>query len=443
MRRIVAAGWTLLCLASAPRAEEAVALTEDARVGLETQTKLHLVLRGTVRIGDRDETVAGQALLVYPEKILAVGEDGLPSLVARHYEDARAKFVFGKSEDPRQLRPSVRLTLGRAADKGLTLWSPSGPLTSDELELIEDTLDTTQLAGLLPAKPVKVGDAWDPPESVQMRLCDMEQFVTSTISCKLESLDDATATVAVSGKIHGLAYGSEVKSNVQATVAYDRMQRMIVRVEWRQIDSRAPSPVSPAGAYEATVRIERARGGGSPALADAALAGLDLEPRGAAADLVYEDPKRRFRFHYDRQWHVNFTEPDRVILRRLVQNEMIAQLDVTVVGEDRTVAALTTEQLQQILLDAGDVRIDEIVRSESTPAAGDYELRLVHATGKKGELELIQRHYLARDSAGRQLLFTFLTEPAHAEKLNDADRAVLDTLEFGGRTADKSPGAPK
>jgi hypothetical protein len=442
VRRIVAAGWVFLCLASAPRAEEAVVLAEDARVGVETKTKLHLVLRGTVRIGDRDENVAGQALLVYLEKVLAVGEGGLPALVARQYEDARAKFVFGKSEDPRQLRPNVRLMVGRADDKGLTLWSPSGPLTSDELELIEDTLDTTQLAGLLPAKPVKVGDSWDPSESVQMRLCDMEQLIASTVSCKLEALDDATATLAVSGKIHGLAYGSEVKSNVQATVAYDRKQKLIARVEWKQIDSRAPSPVSPAGAYEATVRIERARAA-SPALADAALAGLDLEAQDAPLDLVYEDPKRRFRFFYDRQWHVTLTEPDRVILRRLVQNEMIAQLDVTVVGEDRSVAALTTEQLQQILLDAGDVRIDEIVRSESAPAAGDYDLRLVHATGKKGELELIQRHYLARDSSGRQLLFTFLTEPVHVEKLNDADRAVVDTLQFGGQTANNPPGAPR
>lgn len=418
--------------------EPAVSLKEDVQVGSQVKTRFHLVLRGTVRVGEKEETVAGQALLVYPERTLEIDEAGLAKTVARFYEDARAKFVFGRSEDPRQLRPSMRLAVGNVGERGIEFWCPSGPYNSDELEIIEDTLDTTQLPGLLPKDAVKVGDTWTPSEQVQRRLCDLDQFITSSMECTLKSAEETSATILVQGKIHGLSFGAEMKANVDAKLTFDRAAGMITKVVWKQIDSRAPSPVSPPGAWEATIQIDRTREA-SPRLSDAVLATIDTNPSELARLMVFEDPQERYLFHYDRSWHVTLVAHDRVILRRLLGNEMVAQLNVSVVSDNAAVEEITAQKLQAMMLESGDMKVEQIIRSESIAAPGDYQLRFVNATGKRGDVTLTQRHYLARNAAGRQILFSFITEPAHEEKLGDADVAVVHSLEFLQATAGANP----
>jgi hypothetical protein len=415
---------------------EAVKLEEPVHAGSQVKTKLHLVLRGTIQVDKKDLNVAGQALLVYPERVLSVDTDGTASEVARFYEDARAKFVLGQTEDPRQIRSDMRLALGHSTDTGLELWSPSGPFSSDEAELIQDVLDTTQLPAFLPKKEVKKGDKWEPTQKAQMRACDLEEFVTSTIECTLKELTEEQAIIGVNGKIHGLAFGSEVKSNVEATLTFDREEQLITKVQWKQIDSRAPSPVSPAGAYEATIEIERSAGE-SPNLADNAIAKFHAKAGDAELLLSFEDPKKRFRFLHDRRWHVTLMENDRAILRRLVGREMVSQLNITVLAENKNIADLTAEQLQTMIIQAGDIKIDEIVRSEDLQSDGPFQVRVVRAKGTKGNVQLVQRHYIARDSSGRQLLFSFLTEPDHEADLGDNDLVVVQSLDFAGKTASK------
>jgi hypothetical protein len=422
--------------------EESVKIEEPVHVGSQVKTKIHLVLRGTIQVDKKELNVAGQALLVYPERVLAVDKEGVPSEVARFYEDARAKFVMGQTEDPRQIRSDMRLALGRSTDKGLELWSPSGPYTSDEVELIQDILDTTQLPAFLPKKEVKKGDKWEPPHSAQARACDLEEFVTSTIECTLKDLTEEQATIGVSGKIHGLSFGSEVKSNIEATLIFDRDENLITKIEWKQIDSRAPSPVSPAGAYEATIKIERSACD-IPQLAESAIGNLMTKPDEGELLLSFEDPGKRFRFLHDRRWHVTLMEKDRAIFRRLVGRDMVAQLNVSVIAENKNIADLTAEQLQAMIIEAGDIKIDEVVRSEDLQTDGPFTVRVVRAKGTKGNVELVQRHYVARDTTGRQLLFSFLTEPDHEKDLGDGDLAVVQSLDFAGSTASKQTSGAK
>lgn len=429
-------------LAAGSQAEEKISLAEPMHVGMQVKVRLHLVLRGEIQVDKKDEKVAGQALLVYPERILAVNPNGYPKTIARFYDDARAKFVIGHTEDPRQLRPDLRLAIGNIADNGVTLWSPSGPYNSDEIELIEDVIDTSQLTGLLPQSEVAVGEKWDPPADVQKRLCDLEEFITSTIECSLKEANEEQATINITGKIHGLTYGSEVKSNVDGTLTFDRPSNMITKLEWKQIDSRAASPVSPAGAYEVTIAIER-EPGESPMLSDSALANIDSAGSDARQLLVFEDPSKRFRFLHDRNWHVTLLEGDRAILRRLDGRTMVAQLNIHVLGENNNIAELSAEQLQAMIIQSGELKIDEIVRSESLPTEGARQIRLVRAKGSRGNVELVQRHYIAQDASGRQILLSFLTEPDNEEKLGEADLALVQSIEFPSGTASKSTDGPR
>jgi hypothetical protein len=270
----------------------------------------------------------------------------------------------------------------------------------------------------------------------------MEEIIATTIECSLKSLSDDEAVISLAGKIHGVSYGSEVKSNVEATLTFDRSQKMVTHVEWKQIDSRAPSPVSPAGAYEVTITIDRTPGS-SPMLTDRAIANIDTKPSAGSRLLTFEDPKKRFAFLHDRKWHVTMLEDDRAILRRLDGRDMVAQLNIHVLGENKNVAELSAEQLQTMIIQAGELKIDEIVRSEAIPTDGPHQIKLVSAKGSKGNLQLVQHHYIAQDSAGRQILFTFLTEPTKEQKLAEEDLALIQTVNFPENTASRQANRPR
>lgn len=415
-------------------------LAEKIEVGAQTHTRFHLVIRGKLNVENRQESIAGQALLEYPERILAVGADGLASRSARYYEDARAKFVVGNHEDPRQLRVPLRLMIAESTPNGLEHFSPAGPMTSDERELLEDVLDTTRLPGLLPRAPIAVGGTFAPEPNILVALCGLKHFIASTVEGKLESMDAASAVLRFAGEVHGLALGTEVKCKIDATVNYDVPSGFIESVVWTQTDSRGPSPISPPGTFEVKISIQRKREA-SPRLSDAEVARIEGSLKNPVKLLVFNDPQQRFRFLHDRHWHVTMQTPERSVLRRMNDGDFVAQLNITAVEPSVSRAKMTPEQLQAMVEQAGGWRIEEVVRTDSISTDAGAELQLVVASGTSGKLKLNQRHYLATLASGRQVIFSFLVEPQNEAKLGSEDMSLVHTVEFPSQTASKPAAA--
>lgn len=409
-------------------------LREKVEVGTQTKSKVHLTIQGKIKTGKEDETLAGQALLEYPETVLAVAADGLAGKLVRQYVDARAKFVVGTNADARQLRPGSRLLVGDHENQKLNLWSPAGPMTSDELELVQDLIDTTRLPGLLPKDAVPVGGTWKPDASVITSLCDLDHFIDSSTECKLEKLDQGIAVITLVGEAHGLATGAEVKTQITATLQFDMEKNFIQAVTWRQNDSRGPSPVSPAGSFDVNITISRSQDQ-TESMTKEALASLKTEPTPASKLVVYEDTNKQYRFYHDRDWHVTALRNDTAVMRRMSGGDFVAQLNVTVLGPRAAGTQMNTEEFQAMIEKTADLKIEEIIRTENLPTDGSFQMQLVVAKGSSGQIPLSQRHYLATSGTGSQVVFSFITEPAMEERLGKSDMSLVGTVEFGSRTA--------
>src|SRR5690606_9430585 len=168
-------------------------LAENVEKDAQVRERVHLKVTGKIRTENGLLDMAGQALLEFEQKIQEIGPDQLPSKVVRYYPDARAKFVVGQGQDSRQLRLDRRYIVGNHEESTLTLWAPEGPLTSDERELIEDVIDTTRLAGLLPENEVTVGDTWEPQAPVLKALCDLQNFIEAKVQCTLSNVNETHA----------------------------------------------------------------------------------------------------------------------------------------------------------------------------------------------------------------------------------------------------------
>lgn len=433
-------GITLLgmtCWMAQPAGETALnhEIKEPVAVGTQVHTKFHLVIRGRLRMDSKEESMAGQALLEYPERVLEVGTDGLAQKVVRYYEDARAKFVIARHEDPRQLRVPLRIVVGRW-DKGLELWSPAGPFTSDERELVEDVFDTTRVPGLLPKLPLAVGATYEPDPAALLAAAGLKHFISSTVKGKLVSRDELLAVIQISGDLHGLSAGTEVKSKIDATLKFSVPGQLVEDIRWNQVDQRGPSPISPPGSYEVKITLERKKAE-SPRLTDSAIAGIKTEPAAASKLILFSDPNQRFRFHHGREWHVTLQSEQRSVLRLMNDGDFIAQLNVTTVEPNAERAKMTAEQLQAMVEQAGGWNIEEVVRVDKISTDGSFDLQLLIANGTSGKLKLRQRHYLATLKSGRQVIFSFLVEPQNEEKLGTADQSLVSTIEFPTDTASR------
>jgi hypothetical protein len=414
----------------APAVEPTYTIREKIEVGTQVHTRLQLVIRGKVRVADdKTASLAGQALLEYPERVLEIGPDGTARKVVRFYQDARAKFAMEGGEDARQLQPQTRLIVGEREEQSMVLWSPAGPLVGDERELIEDVLDASRLPGLLPAEPVAMGATWAPDPGAVQAVCDFDHFIESNLKGRLASADKGKATIVIEGTAQGLSAGAEVKSEVHATLTVNLTSGLAEQIVWEQKDSRGPSPISPPGDYDVRIVITRSKTD-SPQLSEKTLAGLSLTADPTSKLLVFEGPGGAYRFLYDRNWHVTAVQRDIVILRRMEGTEFVAQLNVTVLPDRKAGTVMNPEEFQATIEKTKVWNISQIVRADAIPTNQDFNLQMVSAYGQQGELRMLQKHYLVTTARGKQLVLSFVAEPANEEKVSAVDLSLVQTVAF-------------
>ncbi|QDU59981.1 hypothetical protein Pan216_08180 [Planctomycetes bacterium Pan216] len=435
---------SLLCLTLATLGADSgkvYELRETVQPGQQTTTTVELTIKGQIQSSDMILPMAGRARLVYPERVIEVGDDGLPSKVLRFYEDARAKFVIATDHNPRQLRPDGRLIVGKRDDNKMILWPVAGPVTGDEMELIKDALDTTALAGLLPTTTVAKGEPWKPEVSVIQTLAGFDHFASGDVSCELESIDDAKATIIGKGKVVGISLGTRVESEIDMKLVFDRKKDLITEVEWKQKDARAVGPVSPSGQYNATVTVKRDRPE-KTVLTDEIVKQTPLKETPVSRLVLFEDPAHDVRFHYGHDWHITALRPDQAILRQFDGEDFLVQLNVTFLPKRAAGTVMSMDEFQSLIMQDKGWTVEEVIGyNENVPTDGSYKVNLLTAHGHAGGSKLVQKHYLATGNAGQQVIFSFLLDPDHDEQLGTQDLSLVSTLEFPSRTAqaDENP----
>lgn len=174
----------------------------------------------------------------------------------------------------------------------------------------------------------------------------------------------------------------------------------------------------------------------SPRLSDQAIAHIPAKSEGFKS-IVFADAQRRYQFLHDRQWHVTMINNDRAVLRRVVDGEFVAQLNVTTIDASKEKRAqMTAEQLQAMVEESGGWHIDRVLKTDSLKLGEKkFDVQLLIAEGKSGGVALHQRHFIATTRSGKQVILSFLIEPHNQEKLGDGDFSLVSTVEFPDDTA--------
>ncbi len=421
--------------AFAPVAHAQVMLAETPTIGECFRYSIELELAGRMTVGQEGakETIRleAKARHAFTARTLAV-TDGLPARSVRHYHDAIASAVVDIEKIGRSLSEDHRMIVAMRTPEGTSCFSPTGPLTRDELDLVTEHFNPQCLAGLLPGKAVKVGESWNISPAAAQTACAFHSLTRNNLTGKLIGAAGGKATFAIEGTAEGIEHGAKVGLTITATGIFDVTAKRITELTWKQKDEREQGPVAPASQVEAAVVLKRQLLAEVPKeLADTAITNV---PKGevplAMKSLRHADPKGRYSLVYSRVWHITGLTDQHLILRLLDRGEFIAQATVMAWKKADPGKHTPADEFKKATnatpgWSAGRILED----TETTTPDGRWLYRIV-AEGKMDGLPVVQSFSIVAGPQGDQTAIIVSMKPEKAKAVGTRDRELLNALVF-------------
>lgn len=376
---------------------------------------------------------------ILERRLPPAGRDEAAFRALRHFGQAQSKIQVGGQSSAPSLRQERTQIVARATRSGIVSYSPAGPLTSMEVELLPFPGDPLILAALLPDRDVSVGETWTPDAWVGPAIAGTEVALNQKTTCRLDRVRDGQAAVSFTAQIDGATKGASSKTALEGALTFDLKAEAVVAAKVTQTEKRSIGPLSPGMELTLTSVVKRSQST-SDVLSDADAKQIPLEPE--ASDLWIEHTAPfGVGLAGERGWRV-FHQTDKLLILRLLDHGgLIAQCNLapapTVPAGQRTPGRLLEDAVRKSL---GE-QFTEIVNTEELDLGGDASVYRVTVSGKAKDAKRLWRYYLVSAPDGRQAELVFTMEPDHVARLADRDLDLVSSLQFLSRS-EPTPAAP-
>ncbi len=368
----------------------------------------------------------------YDERLVSVARSATETRRSlRYYDTANVAIKIDQGGQKPTLRESRRLVSAQADAKSVTLCSPSGPLTRDELDLIELPASSLIVDEMLPSEPVAVGGTWSHDDHAMSSLLGLDAASAVSVTSRLAEVVDGKAKIVLEGKLKGAAIGVGTEIDVKAKYDFDLKTK---RINWFALlvkEHRAIGHVGPGLDVVAKLIMKVTPFAESVHLAPEISQSLANSITGSADGLTvleFESPSRDFRFDYNRRWYITSEERNVVILRLVDRGELVAQCNISPLLAVQK--QLTLADYQQEIQQSLDKHFGQFLEaSEDTNEAG-YTVYRVVATGTVSELPIQWIYYLLASPDGKRVSLAFTMESDLAERFAASDRELVGSLRF-------------
>lgn len=437
---LIAAGVvTMLSVSVSPSAaaqpKQTYQLRSERKPGQIDRVSALLEVGGEViaKIDGKDdrEKISVVCNLAYDEKTLdaSVGSAaGWRSI--RYYDKAVAELKIGREGLKPTLRPERCLIGVKINAAAATLFSPRGPLTRKELELIDVLGNSLLLDRFLPQEAVVVGQSWRHSEKLMASLLGLDAVAQADMQSRLTKVAGNAARMELAGRVEGALYGVSTDIEMKAKYRFDLRSR---RIDWFALlvkERRNASPVTDGVDVVARLQMQISPKAESKQLTDAELKGLSLEPNAELQQLTYESADGGWQLSHDRGWHVCRDRKDLCVLRMLDRGELLSQCNVSSLPKLASGKEVTLTQFQDDLKRALGEDFGEFVEAGQRAGEANYREYRVVVRGKVSELPIQWDYYLITDQHGHQVVFGFTVEEELVEQFGEAGRKLARSLRF-------------
>lgn len=369
-----------------------------------------------------------QADLNYTERFLPP-ENGLIRSV-RQYSLAQAKMKINGQDVPQELRADRRLIGSVCKGDDFRLFSPQGPLTRDELEMLNTVGRTNGIMGLLSNDPVAPGESWLIPEAPLVQLLALDAINQHSVKAEYVEDRDSIALIRFEGKVTGAVNGVSSDIELKGSLNLDLATR---RPTWLALvlkENRAIGHAQPG--YEAIIKLRTLLEPATelPELGDNVLAGMSL--KGDEGDLLVEltSTKAGYSLLLDRRWCTMVDRHEVAVMRYVDQGDLVAQCNMSPLPPLPKGEQLTLEGFQQDVQKSLGKGFREFLDASQTVNENGLAVLRISAAGNAQDVAVQYVYYHLTDNNGRRASLVFTYDADLAERFGGADRALVASFRF-------------
>ncbi len=331
----------LTCVLSlAPlRGEEPTRLRETLPIGARYQVQIRVQLQGTLTMPaekgkpePKPLPLTGESSIDYDERVLSLDRDNKVNRTARIVR--RIDFERQLGSTPLQkatLRPSVRRIVQVRMNNTEVPFSPDGPLTWGEIDLLRTDVFTPALLGLLPEREVRVGDRWKATLDAVRELTDFEQVEEGGLDCRLERIlvveRRRQARVSMTGTVRGTNEDGPARQQLDGFLIFDLDDNYLSALTINGKHTLLNADGKEVGKVEGRFVMTRQPNPRAPELSDEALRGVTLEPNDSNTRLLYENEDLKVSFLHPRRWRVSGVQGRQITLDGADGNGLLLTVD--------------------------------------------------------------------------------------------------------------------
>ena len=330
---------TVLTLESQVDQKQDVVIRESISAGASLEIESSVNLKGKMFEYKPDGKESKQTAIWasggsrYRERFLDVTSDREVTATARRYLSATLDKQNGDHKERVVLRPVAERVVFRRATDQSTIFSPDGPLMSAELDLLQADAFTAAFAGLLPPKPVKLGDQWPAKPVAASELTGVEPIQSGSMNCVLREVksNDAgtVARVNLSGTLSGPTDQGPTQMTIEGHLLFDLDTQLITYVLMNGRSEIMDSAGRAAGQLDGRYELTRRPAIDDPRLSDAALKELVLKPTPETTALLFESSNLAIRFTYPRNWELTSVTKNIIQLEEPTGGSLRLTVDAT------------------------------------------------------------------------------------------------------------------
>ncbi len=407
----------------------------QARVIVEVTGKLNLNADGQ-KVTRLPFRVAGD--LLYDERTLSTKE-GQARRDIRHYRQAAATISVGGNPIKAKLPEDRRLIVVDLKQHRQTLFSPLGPLSSDDLDLLDVQGSTTLLNALAPPAPVGLSDEWQHDDQLVAALLGLDAISQSDVKSKLKKVEGEIAILDLVGTVSGAIDGVASDIRLKAKYNIDLARRQVTWLAMSIRENRAIGHASPGFDVTARIRVALEEQTAATELSADALAGLPLDPHSGATLLSLSSAAGSFQLLHARNWQVMIDRHDVTVLRMIEQGDLVAQCNISSLPDLPRGKQASIESFRADIERALGVNFGQF--AETTQGTSSRGLRVLRAVvdGAASELPIRWIYYHISDEQGRQAALVFTMDAEAIEEFAAADSTLISSFEFLARGGSPTP----
>ena len=427
----------LLCLAEQGLgAEGGHLLKASSTSGDLVRVTVAIEVGGDLKLNDAGKKVSRLPLkvtgnLLYDEKVIEAGGGTKGSVrTVRYYHQAEAEITIDKNENKSSLDDDSRLIVFESTAGREALFSPTGPLSREQLELVDVPGNSALVAGLLPDKRVKVGESWKHDTTTLARLLGLETVSKSGVKSSLREVAGGVAKLELSGKLSGAVGGVDTQLNLKAKYSFNLSRRRITWLAMSIGETRSIGHAAPGFEVVARLRMLISPLPEAGPLKDDALAGVPLRAKAGTALLAFESRAGGYQLLHDRRWRVISNQGNVTVMRLVDRGELVAQCNISRLPDLPAGKQVQLLELHQNIQKSLGKHFGQFVEaSQAKTDAGLRVLRVV-AEGVVSELPIRWTYYLFSNETGRRTAAVFTLEGRLIERFNEADQALVSGFQF-------------